>query len=66
MINRHPSEILAIIIKKMPVVTLTGPRQSGKTTLVKQCFRDFTYINLEETDKKEITLTAAPAPAAHK
>ena len=54
MINRHPSEILAIIIKKMPVVTLTGPRQSGKTTLVKQCFSDFTYINLEETDKNEL------------
>jgi hypothetical protein len=41
----------------MPVITLTGPRQSGKTTLVKQCFSDFTYINLEETDKKEIALT---------
>lgn len=41
----------------MPVITLTGPRQSGKTTLVKQCFSDFTYLNLEETDKKEIALT---------
>ena len=30
MINTHLSEILAIIINKMPVVTLTGPRQSGK------------------------------------
>ena len=45
----------------MPVVKLTGPRQSGKTTLVKQCFSDFTYIILEETDKKEIALKAAPA-----
>jgi predicted AAA+ superfamily ATPase len=57
MINRHLSEILINIIKKMPVVTLTGPRQSGKTTLVKHCFSDFTYLNLEETDKKEIALT---------
>jgi len=57
MINRHLSEILIDIINKMPVITLTGPRQSGKTTLVKQCFSDFTYINLEETDKKEIALT---------
>ena len=57
MINRHLSEILTSIIKKMPVITLTGPRQSGKTTLVKQCFSDFTYLNLEETDKKEIALT---------
>jgi len=57
MINRHLSEILTSIVKKMSVITLTGPRQSGKTTLVKQCFSDFTYINLEETDKKEIALT---------
>jgi predicted AAA+ superfamily ATPase len=57
MINRHLSEILTSIIKKMPVITLTGPRQSGKTTLVKHCFNDFIYLNLEETDKKEIALT---------
>jgi predicted AAA+ superfamily ATPase len=57
MINRHLSEILTSIIKTMSVITLTGPRQSGKTTLVKQCFSDFTYLNLEETDKKEIALT---------
>jgi uncharacterized protein len=57
MINRHLSEILTGTIKKMAVVTLTGPRQSGKTTLVKQCFSDYTYLNLEETDKKEMALT---------
>jgi predicted AAA+ superfamily ATPase len=57
MIHRHLSEILTSIINKMPVITLTGPRQSGKTTLVKHCFNDFTYLNLEETDKKEIALT---------
>jgi predicted AAA+ superfamily ATPase len=57
MINRHLSEILTGIMKKMPVITLTGPRQSGKTTLVKHCFSDFTYLNLEETDKKELALT---------
>ncbi len=39
MIDRLLSEILTSIIKKMPVITLTGPRQSGKTTLVKQCFK---------------------------
>lgn len=33
--------------KKMPVITLTGPRQSGKTTLAKQCFPDYDYVNLE-------------------
>ena len=30
-----------------PVVTLPGTRQCGKTTLAKDLFRDYTYINLE-------------------
>ena len=35
------------------VVTVTGPRQSGKTTLCKMAFPDYNYINLED----EIVLT---------
>ena len=30
------------------VVTVTGPRQSGKTTLCKMAFPDYNYINLED------------------
>ena len=30
-----------------PVVTLTGPRQSGKTTLVRAAFGDHCYVSLE-------------------
>ena len=33
-----------------PVISLTGPRQSGKTTLVKSVFSDYTYVNLENLD----------------
>jgi len=33
--------------EKFPVVTLLGPRQSGKTTLVRALFPDYVYINLE-------------------
>ena len=29
-----------------PVVTVTGPRQSGKTTLCRQAFGDLPYVNL--------------------
>lgn len=32
---------------KMPVLTISGPRQSGKTTLARQCFPDYDYVNLE-------------------
>ena len=33
--------------KKYPVVTLTGPRQSGKTTMVQNLFKDHEYYSLE-------------------
>ena len=33
-----------------PVVTILGPRQSGKTTLVKSFFKDYSYINLEDPE----------------
>lgn len=36
-----------------PVVTLTGPRQSGKTTLARACFPDHPYVSLEPLDVRE-------------
>lgn len=38
---------------KMPVIIITGPRQSGKTTLVKHLFKDFLYVNLEYPDIRD-------------
>lgn len=35
---------------KMPVISITGPRQSGKTTLAKQCFPKYDYVNLDTPD----------------
>lgn len=40
-----------------PVVTITGPRQSGKTTLTKLAFPAKPYINLEAPDTRERVLT---------
>jgi len=34
----------------MPVISVTGPRQSGKTTLAKLCFPNYSYVNLENPD----------------
>ncbi len=48
MIDRIISKEILRLSKKLPVITITGPRQSGKTTLVKQIFKDYTYINLED------------------
>lgn len=48
MIRREISEKLISLSKQVPVVTIIGPRQSGKTTLVKECFPEYTYVNLED------------------
>lgn len=39
------------MIKEYPVVTLLGPRQSGKSTLVKNTFPEMLYVNLEQPDE---------------
>jgi predicted AAA+ superfamily ATPase len=40
-----------------PVVSVVGPRQSGKTTLVRHTFPDKPYINLEALDIQELAQT---------
>jgi hypothetical protein len=47
MYNRELSNELTSKIKKYGIISLTGPRQSGKTTLVKNTFPKFKYVNLE-------------------
>jgi hypothetical protein len=37
----------------MPVISITGPRQSGKTTLTKQAFPHYDYTNLEHLPTRE-------------
>lgn len=39
--------------QKFPIIALTGPRQSGKTTLLKHLYKDKTYISLEDPDIKQ-------------
>lgn len=52
MINRFLENSLKKSSKKYPIVTVTGPRQSGKTTLAKQAFPKYTYISLEDPDNR--------------
>ena len=40
--------------KKYPVVTITGPRHSGKTTLVQSIFKDHKYHTLENPETRNI------------
>jgi predicted AAA+ superfamily ATPase len=42
--------------EQFPVVFLTGPRQSGKSTLLEHVFPDYRRVNLEEKDLREFAL----------
>ena len=53
MIQRQMKKTLLRLAKQYPVVTVTGPRQSGKTTLCKICFPHYFYCNLEDLDTRE-------------
>lgn len=45
-----------IFKNKYPILALTGPRQSGKTTFLKSQFSDYQYINLENLDNRNFAL----------
>lgn len=53
MINRHITPAITSLLGKYPVLTITGPRQGGKTTLLKSLFQDWPYISLETPDVRE-------------
>lgn len=55
--ERHLKSHLIRLSKQYPVVTLTGPRQSGKTTLCKMSFPKMKYVSLENPDKREYAIT---------
>jgi len=56
MIYREQTKILNEVRGKFPVITLTGPRQSGKTTLVKSVFNDLPFVSLEDIDVRNNAL----------
>ncbi len=43
---------IQLMASKFPVITLTGPRQSGKSTLVRHAFPDKPYISCEDPDMR--------------
>lgn len=53
MVPRRLQPRLLDLAAKFPVVTVTGPRQSGKTTLCKAAFPEKPYISLEAPDTRE-------------
>jgi len=52
MIQRKISDKILQWAKQYPIVTITGPRQSGKTTLCKSLFKTKDYVSLEDIDQR--------------
>jgi len=51
-IERDISVIINEYLQYFPVVCVTGPRQSGKTTLIRKMFPEYHYFSFEDPDHK--------------
>ena len=56
MIKREAEIKLKDLATKFKAIAVTGARQTGKTTLVKQLFKDKTYLSLENPDTRNFAL----------
>ena len=54
MVERTIKKYILRLIDKFPIISLSGPRQSGKTTLLRNLFPDYYYINLENLDERAL------------
>jgi predicted AAA+ superfamily ATPase len=57
MIRRAIQDKIKQLTGKFPVISVTGPRQSGKTTLIKSMFPDWRYESLEDPDTRLFAIT---------
>lgn len=57
MLTRDALQTLRTLAGGFPVVAITGPRQSGKTTLARAAFPALPYVNLEDPDTRDFAQT---------
>lgn len=55
-VNRSISAKLGSLLKTFPVVTVTGCRQSGKSTLLRHFLPEYAYVSLEDIDVRQMAL----------
>jgi len=53
MIPRTLQPVARQLARQYPIITITGPHQSGKTTLCRAAFPEMPYVNLERPDVRE-------------
>lgn len=56
MLTRTAGRVIKKAASQLPGLFLMGPRQSGKTTLARRLFPDFTYVSLEDLQQREEAL----------
>jgi predicted AAA+ superfamily ATPase len=56
LIPRSAESTIRQLASQYPVVAVTGPRQSGKTTLVRALFSDRLYVSLEDLDERDFAI----------
>jgi uncharacterized protein len=56
-VHRQMQDIASLLLRKYPLLTLTGPRQSGKSTFAKLLKPNFEYVNLEDIDHRRFATT---------
>ena len=49
-IKRDLSSLIKSGAKQIPIVAIIGPRQSGKSTLVKKIFKDYVYLDMQDAE----------------
>lgn len=59
LIKRKLSEHIKHAATYYPIISVAGPRQAGKSTMLKQVFPDYDYISLEDPDMHAFASTDA-------
>ena len=57
MINRTAKDALLRLAAQFPVIGITGPRQSGKTTLAKAVFPNKRYVTFDDRTMRELAIS---------
>ena len=57
MLQREIISSINLLVDKYPIIAVTGPRQSGKTTLLKYMFPEYRYVSLENPDVRSFAAT---------
>ena len=55
-IKRNIEKVVKELANQFPVVMITGPRQVGKTTMLRHAFKNFNYVSLDNLNVRELAL----------